>query len=246
MNHLNAPNFIVNNWLYDIWGYEQLPNGKPKRHLANGVFLDWATSNTTVKNNYVYNAGGEPIKNIMGNWNLDISENQTSDTRIVPPFVDELGPQGTASHNIDLEKNCLTGSVIHYSNKDLVTYKGEWKSRTIHGFWTLFSFSLLEAAKDTPAEITYTLPIVETGAYQISLLYLPDEKNASNATIQIHHAEGVDKKFWNMKEGDKFGFALEVGTYRFKQDKTAKLTISNENADGFVVADSVAFVKISD
>lgn len=27
MNRLAAPNFIMNNYLYDIWGYEQLPEG---------------------------------------------------------------------------------------------------------------------------------------------------------------------------------------------------------------------------
>ena len=54
--HLNAPNFILNNWLYDIWGYEQKPNGNPVRTLANGVFLDWDTSNTTVKDNWIYNS----------------------------------------------------------------------------------------------------------------------------------------------------------------------------------------------
>jgi hypothetical protein len=111
MNHLNAPNYILNNWLYDIWGYEQKPDAKPKRHLANGVFLDWATSNTTVKGNYIYNSGGGAIKKIMGNWNLSIADNKTSKTRIVPPFLNELGPKGSATNGIDLETNRLTGSV---------------------------------------------------------------------------------------------------------------------------------------
>ena len=53
MNRFNAPNYILNNYLYDIWGYEQKPDGNPQRILANGVFLDWATSNTTVKNNFI-------------------------------------------------------------------------------------------------------------------------------------------------------------------------------------------------
>ncbi|MCF7959042.1 MAG: right-handed parallel beta-helix repeat-containing protein, partial [Phycisphaerae bacterium] len=52
MNHLNAPNYILNNWLYDIWGYNQKPDGQPTRHLANGVFLDWDSSNMIVKDNY--------------------------------------------------------------------------------------------------------------------------------------------------------------------------------------------------
>jgi hypothetical protein len=245
MNHLNAPNYILNNWLYDIWGYEQKPDGKPKRHLANGIFLDWATSNTTVRDNYIYNAGGKPIKNIMGNWNLSIADNKTSATRIVPPFLEELGPNGTATNGIDLENARLTGGVVHYADKNLVSFAGEWRQRTIDGFWGLFSFNLLEADKATPAEISYALPIVEDGTYQVSLLYLPSEMNASNAKIQVHHADGVSEQSWNMKQGDKFGFAVEIGTYNFRRGRPATVRISNEDADGILVADSVAFVKVA-
>jgi len=245
MNHHNAPNFIMNNYLYDIWGYEQKPNGQPVRHLANGIFLDWATSNTTVKNNYIYNAGGEPIKNIMGNWNLRISDNKTSKTKIIPPFLKELGPGGTATHGIELEKNYLNGSVIHYTDEASVEYKGNWKPRKIDGFWNLFSFNLLEVDETKTAEISYALPIIEDGTYQVSILYLPSEKNASNAKIQVHHADGISVITWNMREGDKFGFALEVGQYRFKSGEVAKVIISNNDADGIVVANSIAFVKIN-
>jgi hypothetical protein len=41
MNHLNAPNFILNNWLYDVWGYEQMPDGKPI--AANSVTASSST-----------------------------------------------------------------------------------------------------------------------------------------------------------------------------------------------------------
>jgi hypothetical protein len=245
MSHLNAPNYILNNYLYDIWGYEQMPDGKPERHLANGVFLDWATSNTTVRNNYIYNTGGEPIKAIMGNRNLTIEDNVVSETRIEPPFLQELGPGSSATHGIDLESNRLTGSVIHYTEKEYVAYQGNWKSRKIVGFWDLFSFNILEATQDDPAIITYTLPVEEDGAYQISLLYLPHEKNASNARIEIHHAEGISLKKWDMRIGDRFGFALEMGQYNLKKDKIAKVIISNEGTDGIVVANSIAFVKVN-
>ena len=70
MNHLNAPNYILNNWLYDIWGYEQKPDGNPVRRLGNGVFLDWDTSNTTVKDNWIYNSVGGAVKVIWENWNV--------------------------------------------------------------------------------------------------------------------------------------------------------------------------------
>ena len=49
---------------------------------------------------------------------------------------------------------------------------------------------------------------------------------------------------WNMKQGSKHGFAVELGNYRFKAAKTAKVTLSTIGANGDVIADSVAFVKV--
>lgn len=244
MNHLNAPNYILNNWLYDIWGYNQNPAGKPKRHLANGVFLDWDTSNTTVKDNYVYNAGGQPIKVIWQNFNVINEGNKSSKDRIVPPFVKEVGPKGTAANAIDLQTNRLTGSVIHYTDSKFVTRTGDWEKKGITGLGGLFKFNLLKVEKAKSAEISYSLPITEDGTYQISLLYKPDAQNASNAAIAIHHAEGIAHLRWNMKKGSKHGFAVEVGRYPFKTGMPAKVVISNAAADGTVVADSVAFVKV--
>ena len=246
MNHLNAPNYILNNWLYDIWGYLQNPDGKPTRHLANGIFLDWDTSNTTVKDNYVYNGGGVPIKVIWNNWNVKEEGNKSSKTGIVPPFVDELGPKGTATNGIDLETNRLIGSVIHYSDSKLVTRTGDWIKQSIRGQGGLFNFNLLKVARDKTAEISYSLAITEDGTYQIALLYKPNSQNASNAKVMIHHADGIAETSWNMKKGNERGFAVEVGKYPFKVGKSAKIVISNAGANGTVVADSVAFVKVSD
>ena len=243
MNHLNAPNYILNNYLYDIWGYEQRPNGIPKRHLGNGIFLDWATSNTILKNNYIYNAAGESIKKIMGNQNLTIAENQESKTRIEPPFINDLGPGSAATNGIDLKKNYLTGSVIHYSDSAFVKYSGKWNPVVINGFWNLFNFKILEADSAQPSEITYTLPIPEDGSYQISILYPPDPKNASNVKIQVHNSEGISDVIWDMTKGDKFGFSLSMGNYRFKKGGLAKVVISNSESNGKVVANAVAFVK---
>lgn len=246
MNHLNAPNYILNNWLYDIWGYHQKPNGPPTRHLANGVFLDWDISNMIVKDNYVYNAGGTPIKVIWHNWNVTNTGNKSSKDRIVPPFLDELGPRGTATNGIDLETNRLTGRVIHYSESPWVTRTGDWVKQSIRGQGGLFKFNLLKVARDKNAEISYRLPITEDGTYQISLLYKPNDQNASNAKIVIHYAGGIDEMNWNMKKGNERAFAVEVGKYPFQAGKPARVVISNQNADGTVVADSVAFVKVID
>lgn len=244
MNHLNAPNYILNNWLYDIWGFLQKPDGKPTRHLANGVFLDWDTSNTTVQDNWVYNAGGQPVKVIWDNWNVTNRNNQISKTRITPPFAREVGPGGTATNSISLADNRLVGSVIHYSDTRHFTTTGEWTAQSKSGQGGLFVFNFLTGTATVPSEARYTLPITEDGTYQISLLYSPSPANATNVPIRVRHNTGTALVQWNMREGSKRGFAVELGCYEFKADKPAHVTLSTEGTDGDVIADAVAFVKI--
>jgi hypothetical protein len=246
MNHLNAPNFILNNWLYDAWGYEQKPNGKPVRRLANGIFLDWDTSNTTVCDNWVYNSVGGAIKPIWANQNLVIDNNRESDARIVPPFEKDLGPEGRASNGIDLAANRLTGSVIHYQDKKHVATTGTWKPQTVDGMRGLFSFNFLVGTAADPAEATYTLPIPEDGTYQISLLYPAGKDRASSVPVTIQHADGRAELKWDMRNGSRNGFAVEVGKYRFRKGGSNTVTLSTRGTDGKVIADGVAFVKVAD
>jgi hypothetical protein len=246
MNHLNAPNFILNNWLYDIWGFEQKPDGKPVRRLGNGIFLDWDTSNTTVRDNWIYNAVDGAIKPIWDNHNLVLENNRDSDTRIVPPFLEDLGPKGKATHGISLASNRLTGSVIHYTDSKHVTTTGTWKPQTVEGMWGLFRFNFLVGTAAIPSEATYTLPIPENGVYQISLLYQPGPDRAGNVPVTIHHAEGKAEVTWDMRKGSTHGFSVEIGKYRFRAGESSAVTLSTRNADGNVIADGVAFVKVAD
>ena len=246
MNHLNAPNFILNNWLYDAWGYEQKPDGKPVRRLGNGIFLDWDTSNTTVRDNWVYNSVGGAIKPIWANQNLVIENNRESDTRIVPPFEKDLGPAGKTSNGIDLASNRLTGSVIHYQDNKHVATTGTWRSQTVNGMRGLFSFNFLVGTAAVPSEAAYTLPIPEDGIYQISLLYPSGTDRASNVPITIQHAEGKEELKWDMRKGSRNGFSVEVGKYRFQAGKPNTVTLSTRSTDGNVIADGVAFVKLAD
>ena len=243
MNHLNAPNFILNNWLYDAWGYEQKPNGKPIRKLGNGIFLDWDTSNTTVRDNWIYNSIGGAIKPIWENQKVVVENNRESATRIVPPFVDELGPAGKATNGIDLASNRLTGGVIHYTDTRQVTTTGTWNSKTATGMWGLFRFNFLVGTSAVPSTATCTLPIPQDGTYQISLLYKPGADCAANAQVVVDHADGRTKLTWNMRKGSKHGFSVPIGTYRFKAGRRHTVTLSTTNADGNVIADGVAFVK---
>lgn len=244
MNRFNSPNYILNNYLYDIWGFEQKPDGKPIRRLGNAVFLDWGTSHTTVKNNVIFNTAGEEIKNIMGNWNLDIENNLVSKTRIEPLLTQEIGPKGSASQSINPQNLINTGGVILSSDKELIKYSGSWEKATVTGQVGLFESNYLRAAPEKAARCEYQLPIKESGTYKICLMYFPNEKNASNAKITVKFALEEEVVDWNFKKGDRWGFAVVLGEYVLDKDKPTSLTISNTNADGFIVADGVGFIKV--
>ncbi len=246
MNRFNAPNYILNNYLYDMWGYKQNPDGKPQRMLANGVFLDWATSNTTVKNNVIYNSGEKEIKTIMGNWNLDIENNLVSKTRIEPFLPQELGPKGTALNFINPGNLKNTGAVILSAEKDIVQYSGNWEKTKVTGMWGLFEANFMRAAPEKVARCEYLLPVKESGTYKICLMYFPNEKNASNAKITVKQALKETDVVWNFKKGDQYGFAVVLGEYYLDKDKRASVTISNAGADGYIVADGVGFLKVND
>lgn len=244
MNRFNAPNYILNNYLYDIWGFEQKPDGNPIRRLGNAVFLDWGTSQTTIKNNVIYNTAGEEIKNIMGNWNLDIENNLIAKNRIEPLLPQETGPKGSATHFIAPEKLKNTGGVLLSTDKEMVHYSGNWETTSVTGQVGLFKANYLQAAPEQAARCEYQLPVKESGTYTICLMYFPNAKNASNAKIIVKNGLEESVVDWNFKKGDRWGFAVVLGEYVLDKDKPASVTISNPGADGFIVADGLGYMKV--
>ncbi|HEX5791466.1 MAG TPA: hypothetical protein VFY13_09930, partial [Luteolibacter sp.] len=110
----------------------------------------------------------------------------------------------------------------------------------------LFDFKHLIGTSAVDSRATYQLPIREDGIYQVSLLYVPGENRASNVPVTIRHAEGVADIRWDMRKGSKHGFAVEIGRYRFKAGGEAAVILGTAGADGWVIADGVAFVKVGD
>ena len=246
MNHLNAPNYILNNWLYDIWGYEQKPDGNPARRQAHGVYLDWDTSNTTVKDNWIYNYKGNAVAKVFGgNWNVGHYRQPVLRHGHHAAVRGRSRPRrhGDQRHRprqqqVHRQRHPLHGRrpLFHQRNMDAGV-----GSRIRQSFYVRLTSWARPAV---PSEAIYTLPITEDGFYQISLLYKPGSDRASNVPITIKHADGTANVTWNMQQGSIFGFAVAVGTYRFVAAETNTVTLSTTGVNGKVIADSVGFVKI--
>ena len=158
-------------------------------------------------------------------------------------MAQEIGPKGSASHCIYPEQLRNIGAVITSSDKRLIRYEGKWQPKRIAGLRNLFNYDCQQAASDQPASCTYQLQISEPGLYKVCIMYFPDEKAASNATITIGHAKGTEKMIWDFRKGDNLGFSISLGEFYFEKGKPATFTISNENADGHIIADGVGVIK---
>jgi Protein of unknown function (DUF1553)/Protein of unknown function (DUF1549)/Planctomycete cytochrome C len=81
------------------------------------------------------------------------------------------------------------------------------------------------------------------GMYEVRLAYASAEGRASNAQVTVYSADGDSPHFINQKEaGPIDGLWISLGRYRFEKDGQAYVTVSNQDADGFVIADAVQFL----
>ena len=64
--------------------------------------------------------------------------------------------------------------------------------------------------------------------------------------VTIQHADGKAELKWDMQKGSKHGFSTAIGTFPFKAAGTSSVTLSTRDADGIVIADGVAFVKVAE
>jgi hypothetical protein len=93
-----------------------------------------------------------------------------------------------------------------------------------------------------PKSVTFTAELPEAGRYDVRFSYPPHGNRATNARVTIAYRGGeatltVDQR---KNEGDEMHF-ISLGTYSFDAGE-ATVTISNEGADGYVVADAVQFL----
>lgn len=89
----------------------------------------------------------------------------------------------------------------------------------------------------------FSAPIPDAGEYEVLFSYPPNNNRASNVRVIIHTSEGekivtVDQR---KNRGGKAGF-LALGKYRFGKGE-AKVVVSNEGADGYVVIDAIQFLR---
>ncbi len=85
------------------------------------------------------------------------------------------------------------------------------------------------------------------GNYEVRLAYAGHASRASNAKVTVYSADGDSFHSIDQREpGPIDGLWVSLGRYRFEKDGQAYVTVSNEDADGFVIADAVQFLPVDE
>jgi len=92
----------------------------------------------------------------------------------------------------------------------------------------------------------FEIDVPKSGRYEVRFAYAQSSNRASAAPISIEHAEGTAETTIDQRktpEHDKLFTTL--GTWKFTTDKTAVITVRNDNTDSFVSVDAVQLIEIT-
>ena len=128
---------------------------------------------------------------------------------------------------------------VDNSHPTLVTATGDWlASAATVGFIGADYLHDNNTGQGTK-QVRYALPPGTTGSQRVFLRWTSHTNRASNAAVEIRHADGtatlaVDQRV----NGGKWNL---LGVYRFSGDPAEGVVVKNTAANGYVIADAVGF-----
>ena len=116
---------------------------------------------------------------------------------------------------------------------------GEWATST---YVSGYLGSNYKYATTTPSgkQVIYTPDIVQGGNYEVFFLSVTGSL-ATNTPVEINYLNGNDTKYVDQTNSVNNGEWVSLGTYPFSSGTLGNVIISNNDADGTVVADGIKF-----
>ncbi len=95
--------------------------------------------------------------------------------------------------------------------------------------------------------LSFQVDLDEAGRYEVFLAYLAGTNRSSRTPITILTADGeIQRTIDQRKLAPIDGRFLSLGSYSFETNGFSTVIVSNENADGHVVADAVIFLPVDE
>lgn len=144
-----------------------------------------------------------------------------------------------AKGSIDLKT--LSGVVVDDEDAQLT---GDWQVSRASSKYVGDGYRHDGATKDGKAAARFTAKLPEAGRYEVLLASPPNANRSSKVAVEVESSGGkktvhVDQR----KEPAEDAAFVSLGTYDFKADAPAVVTVSNADSDGYVVIDAVQWLK---
>ncbi|MEZ0388698.1 MAG: FAD-dependent oxidoreductase [Verrucomicrobium sp.] len=139
-----------------------------------------------------------------------------------------------------IDPSKLPGIVVDDAKAE---YKGSWGESKVATRFVGEGYHHDGNVNDGNCTARFEAVLPKSGSYEVRLAVPSNSNRASNAKVKILHAGGEKVVLVNQKETPKIeSLYVSLGTYKFTTDVAAVVTLSNEGADGYVVADAVQFL----
>lgn len=133
--------------------------------------------------------------------------------------------------------------IVDNEESDQVELVGEWLSGNRMGGYYGLNY-LHDNNTGGGKSVTYRPDLPEAGVYEVYLRWTSNENRATNARVEVVHTGGADATTVNQQING--GSWQSIGKYKFAAGTAGTVTLSNKDANGYVIADAVRFVKQAD
>jgi hypothetical protein len=149
------------------------------------------------------------------------------------------GPLRSGGHR-GVAPDDLEGVVIDDAQAE---FTGSWQTSSALKNFVGSGYRHDGNTRDGMATARFAARLPKTGRYQVRFGYTPNSNRATGVRVEVQHAGGSRTFTVNQKlplpEG---GLFLPLGVFEFQAGTPAVVTISNQDADGYVVVDAVQWI----
>jgi hypothetical protein len=167
-----------------------------------------------------------------------IEEKLSTNKKLIANLKQQL-KSGDANSMI-VQSNRAQGIVVDDRNAKKI---GSWKESSSVKSYVDDGYLHDENKDRGKKSVTFEPSSLETGSYTVRMSYAHGDNRSSKTQVRVFSADGDSLITVNQKSPPpEDGIWTHLGKYRFEKGGAAFVIVSNENADGHVIADAVQFV----
>ena len=123
--------------------------------------------------------------------------------------------------------------------------EGKWKEGSLRGTQRVGGSYLHDQNEEKgKASLSWSAEIPDDGTYEITLFFPPNPNRATSAPVHVTFSDRQAVVISsNVNQREKTGSA-SLGKFTLRKDTRVTVTLSNNDTDGYVVADGVQILKI--